>query len=166
MQGMSKSSPVIAAYTGTFDPVTHGHADVIRRAARLFDELIVAVANNSAKKTLFDLETRLELTRETFADTPNIRVEATSGLIVEFAREHDVRVLVRGIRGVGDFEYERQMGTMNRYLADEVDTIFLAPDPAYAHISSTLVREIASLGGRFDALVPDPVARALKARFA
>jgi len=155
---------VRAAYTGTFDPITHGHADVIRRAAEMFDSRIVAVATNTSKKNIFTQDERLELAREVLADTPNVSVMPVSGLIVDFARQHGIRVLVRGVRGVGDYEYERQMAAMNRHLAPEVDTVLLAPAPEYAHISSTLVREIALLNGHVDGLVPAVVAERLRQR--
>ncbi len=155
---MNKAVNVRAAYTGTFDPITNGHADVIRRAAGMFNELIVAVATNASKKSIFDHQERLELAREVLADVDNVVVMPVSGLIVDFARKHDVRVLVRGVRGVGDYEYEKQMAVMNRHLAPEVDTIFLAPSSEFAHISSTLVREIAFLDGRISGLVPSLVA--------
>ncbi len=155
---MNKAPNVRAAYTGTFDPITNGHADVIRRAAGMFNELIVAVASNASKKSIFDHQERLELARQVLADVDNAVVMPVSGLIVDFARQHNVRVLVRGVRGVGDYEYEKQMAVMNRHLAPEVDTIFLAPSPEFAHISSTLVREIAFLDGRISGLVPSLVA--------
>ncbi|GAB3676671.1 pantetheine-phosphate adenylyltransferase [Salinisphaera aquimarina] len=152
------SKDIRAAYTGTFDPITNGHADVIRRAAGMFNELIVAVASNASKKSIFDHEERVELAKLVLADVDNVIVMPVTGLIVDFARKHDVRVLVRGVRGVGDYEYEKQMAVMNRHLAPQVDTIFLAPSPEYAHISSTLVREIAFLDGRISGLVPSLVA--------
>ena len=155
---MSKAPNVRAAYTGTFDPITNGHADVIRRAAGMFNELIVAVASNASKKSIFDHEERCELAKQVLADVDNVIVMPVTGLIVDFARKHEVRVLVRGVRGVGDYEYEKQMAVMDRHLAPEVDTIFLAPSPEYAHISSTLVREIAFLDGRISGLVPSLVA--------
>lgn len=155
---MNSSTRVRAAYTGTFDPITNGHADVIRRAAGMFDQLIVAVATNASKKSIFDHEERLKLAREVLADVDNVVVMPVTGLIVDFARKHGVRVLVRGVRGVGDYEYEKQMASMNRHLAPEVDTILLAPSPEFAHISSTLVREIAFLDGRISGLVPKVVA--------
>jgi len=155
---MNKNQNIRAAYTGTFDPITNGHADVIRRAAGLFNELIVAVASNTSKKSIFNHEERVELAKQVLADVDNVVVMPVTGLIVDFAREHDVRVLVRGVRGVGDYEYEKQMAVMNHHLAPEVDTIFLAPAPRYAHISSTLVREIAFLDGRISGLVPGVVA--------
>jgi len=155
---MSDTKKIRAAYTGTFDPITNGHADVIRRAAGMFDELIVAVASNASKKSIFDHEERVELAKQVLADVDNAIVMPVEGLIVDFARKHNVRVLVRGVRGVGDYEYEKQMAVMNRHLAPQVDTIFLAPSPEYAHISSTLVREIAFLDGRISGLVPGLVA--------
>lgn len=159
-----KATTTRAAYTGTFDPITNGHADVIRRAATLFQELFVAVASNTTKKSIFSPEERLELAREVLSDTPNVTVMPVSGLIVDFARKHDIQVLVRGVRGVGDYEYERQMAAMNRHLAPEVDTILLAPAPEFAHISSTLVREIAFWGGPINGLVPAVVAERLQQR--
>lgn len=155
---MNEKPAIRAAYTGTFDPITNGHADVIRRAAGMFSELIVAVATNAGKRSIFDHEERVELARQVMADLPNVTVMPVSGLIVDFARQHGVRVLVRGVRGVGDYEYEKQMAVMNRHLAPDVDTIFLAPSPEFAHISSTLVREIAFLDGRISGLVPSLVA--------
>ena len=155
---MSNAPHIRAAYTGTFDPITNGHADVIRRAAGMFDELIVAVASNASKKSIFDHQERVELAKQVLADVDNVTVMPVSGLVVDFARKHGVSVLVRGVRGVGDYEYEKQMAVMNRHLAPQVDTIFLAPSPEYAHISSTLVREIAFLDGRISGLVPSLVA--------
>ena len=163
---MTQHRPVRAAYTGTFDPITNGHADVIRRAARMFDELIVAVSSNASKKYIFDHDERVELAREVLADVDNVRVMAASGLIVNFARDHEVDVFVRGVRGVGDYEYEKQMAVMNRHLDASIDTVFLAPSPEYAHISSTLVREIAFLDGRISGLVPEIVAERLRAKTA
>lgn len=158
---MMGEKPIRAAYTGTFDPITNGHADVIRRAARIFPEVLVAVANNTSKKSIFTPAEREELARQVLGDLDNVKVVRTSGLIVNFARENDVQVLVRGVRGVGDYEYEKQMAVMNRHLAPEVETVFLAPSPEYAHISSTLVREIAFLNGKITGLVPPLVAEAL-----
>lgn len=163
---MNTNNVVRAAYTGTFDPITNGHADVIRRAARMFPELLVAVANNTSKKSIFTPEERLQLAEQVVGDLPNVKVMGTSGLIVDFARKHGVTVLVRGVRGVGDYEYERQMAVMNRHLAAEIDTVFMAPSAEYAHISSTLVREIAFLDGKIAGLVPPVVAEALEKKTA
>jgi pantetheine-phosphate adenylyltransferase len=159
---MTTSNNYRAAYTGTFDPITNGHADVIRRAAGMFSELIVAVASNTSKKSIFDHDERCELAKQVLADVDNVSVLPVSGLIVDFARKHHVSVLVRGVRGVGDYEYEKQMAVMNRHLAPDVDTIFLGPSSEYAHISSTLVREIAFLDGRISGLVPSLVAEKLR----
>lgn len=161
---MNKKQRLRAAYTGTFDPITNGHADVIRRAAQMFPELLVAVANNSSKKSIFTPDERLQLAEQVVGDLDNVQVLGTSGLIVDFARKHGVTVLVRGVRGVGDYEYERQMAIMNRHLAPEVDTVFMAPSPEFAHISSTLVREIAFLNGKIAGLVPPVVADALDSK--
>ena len=158
---MNNQKIVRAAYTGTFDPITNGHADVIRRAAQMFPELLVAVANNTSKKSIFTPDERLELAKQVVSDLSNVTVMGTSGLIVDFARQNSVTVLVRGVRGVGDYEYEKQMAVMNRHLAPEVDTVFMAPSPEFAHISSTLVREIAFLNGKITGLVPPVVAAAL-----
>lgn len=158
---MNQRQAIRAAYTGTFDPITNGHADVIRRAARLFPELIVAVANNSSKRSIFEPQERIELARAVLADLDNVSVVGTSGLVVDFAREQGVCVLVRGVRGVADYEYERQMAVMNAHLNPAVETVLLAPSPQFAHISSTLVREIALLGGDISGLVPAVVAEAL-----
>lgn len=158
---MSANPGVQAAYTGTFDPITNGHADVIRRAATLFSKLYVAVAQNTSKKSIFTPEERIQLARQSLADLDNVEVMGSSGLVVDFAREHDVTVLVRGVRGVGDYEYERQMALMNRDLDTNLETVLLCPSPQYSHISSTLVREIALFDGNISGLVPPPVTDAL-----
>jgi len=159
---MNGGETIRAAYTGTFDPITNGHADVIRRAAKMFAEIIVAVAHNTSKKSIFDPEERLWLAKQALSDIDNVRVMHTSGLVVDFARDNGVDVLVRGVRGVGDYEYERQMAVMNQHLAPEIETVLLAPAPRFAHISSTLVREIAFLGGDISGLVPAAVVEKLK----
>lgn len=158
---MTASAGIRAAYTGTFDPITNGHADVIRRAAKLFPTLYVAVAQNTSKKSIFDPEERIQLARETLADLDNVTVVGTQGLVVDFARDYSVTVLVRGVRGVGDYEYERQMAIMNQHLEPELETVLLAPSPQFAHISSTLVREIALFSGDISGLVPPEVTDAL-----
>lgn len=155
---------IVAAYSGTFDPVTLGHTDIIQRAARMFPKLIVAVGMNAAKNPHFSLDERVGLMREVVAALPNVEVCGFSGLVVDFAREHGVSVLVRGVRTVGDVDYEKQMAVMNRDLYPQLDTVMLAPSPKYAHLSSSLVREIASLGAPVEKLVPAPVQKALLAR--
>jgi pantetheine-phosphate adenylyltransferase len=141
------SNPVIAVYPGTFDPITLGHQDIIRRAARLFGTVIVAVAAAHHKKTMFTLEERLETVREVFASLGNVVVEPFTGLVRDFAVAHGAQVMVRGVRSVTDFDFEAQLAGMNRALAADVETIFLTPDARYQYISSTLVREIATLKG-------------------
>ena len=157
--------PVTAAYSGTFDPITFGHYDIIQRAAAMFPALIVAVGSNVAKNPKFNLEERVTLIREVVRDLPNVQVKGFSGLIVDFARENDVSVLVRGVRTVGDVDYEKQMAVMNRDLYPKLDTVMLAPSPEYAHLSSSLVRELAGLGAPVEKLVPPAVMAVLKERF-
>ena len=156
---------VTAAYSGTFDPVTLGHLDIIERAAAMFPQLIVAVGYNVAKSPKFTVEERVALIEEVTRHLPNVRVEAFTGLVVNFAREHGVTVLVRGVRNVGDVDYERQMAVMNRDLYPALDTVFLAPSPQFEHLSSTLVRELAGLGAPVEKLVPPAVIPALLERF-
>lgn len=161
------STPILArrtaVYSGTFDPITLGHEDVIRRAAGLFDRLIVAVAVAHHKKTLFPLDERLAMVAETFADCPGVQVLPFEGLIMDFCREHGAAAVVRGIRNVTDFDYEAQMAAMNAKLLPAVQTVFLLPQPPVQCISSTLVREIAKLGGDVAQMVNPGVARRLHA---
>lgn len=133
-------------YPGTFDPITNGHEDVVRRAAGLFDEVIVAVAE-SREKTLFTLSERVEIARVVFADFSNVRIEGFGGLLMNFVQEQDARVVLRGLRAVSDFEYEFQLAGMNRNLFPEVETLFLTPAEQYTFISATMVREVARFGG-------------------
>ena len=134
-------------YPGTFDPMTRGHEDIVRRAAGLFSEVIVAVAQNPGKKPFFDLAERVELASKVLEDCPNVRVMAFSGLLMQFVREQGAHVVIRGLRAVSDFEYELQLAGMNRHLFPEVETLFLTPAEQYMFISASLVREIALLGG-------------------
>ena len=138
---------VIAVFPGTFDPITLGHQDLIRRSARLFGTVIVAVAAAHHKKTLFTLDERLEMVRDVFAPLDNVQVESFTGLVRDFAVAHGAKAMVRGVRSVTDFDYEAQLAGMNKALAPEVETVFLTPDSRYQFISSTLVREIATLKG-------------------
>ena len=156
---------VIAAYSGTFDPITFGHTDIIERAAAMFPKLIVAVGLNVAKNPRFNMDERIALIREVVRDLPNVEVKGFSGLVVDFARENGITVLVRGVRTVGDVDYEKQMAVMNRDLYPALDTVMLAPSPAYAHLSSSLVRELAGLGAPVEKLVPPAVVSVLKERF-
>jgi pantetheine-phosphate adenylyltransferase len=141
------SNPVIAVYPGTFDPITLGHQDLIRRAASLFGTVIVAVAAAHHKKTLFSLDERLAAVREVVDAYANVRVQSFDGLVRDFAVGHGARAMLRGVRSVTDFDFENQLAGMNRALAPDVDTVFLTPDSRYQYISSTLVREIATLKG-------------------
>jgi len=138
---------VIAVYPGTFDPLTRGHEDIVRRAAGLFSKLVVGIADSSAKNPIFSLQERLDIAREVLGHYPNVEVAGFHGLLKDFAREQEARVIVRGLRAVSDFEYEFQMAGMNRYLLPEVETMFLTPSDQYQFISGSIVREIALLGG-------------------
>ena len=154
-----------AMYPGTFDPLTNGHADLIRRACRIFDKVVLAIAANPGKAPLFTLEERMSLASQVLDDVPNLEIMGYTGLTVEFAREHGLNVILRGLRAVSDFEFEYQLATMNRHLADTVETVFLTPTEQFNFVSSTLIREIASLGGQIDEFVHPSVAQALRARF-
>ena len=154
-----------AIYPGSFDPITAGHLDVIHRAARLFDELIVAVAFNDQKQSMFTAEQRVALIRESTAGVENIRVASFDGLLVEFAKRESAAAVVRGLRAISDFEFEFQMALMNRKLDATIETIFLTPREEYTYLSSRIVKEIARLGGNVEAFVPPPVAHALREKF-
>jgi pantetheine-phosphate adenylyltransferase len=155
-----------AMYPGTFDPFTNGHNDLVRRASRIFDKVVVAIAANPNKAPLFPLEKRIELVKTVVSDVPNVDVMGYTGLTVDFARQHDLNVMMRGLRAVSDFEFEFQLATMSRHLTDQVETVFLTPTEQFNFISSTLIREIASLGGNISEFVHPAVAAALEARFA
>ena len=146
-------------YPGTFDPVTNGHADLVERASRLFDRVIVAVAVNPDKQAAFPIETRVSLAREVLAHIENVEVCSFDNLLVDFMHQQEAQVILRGLRAVSDFEYEFQLASMNRRLAPEIETIFLTPAEQYAFISSTLVREIARLGGDVSEFVHPEVQR-------
>ena len=152
-------------YPGTFDPVTRGHVDLIHRAARLFDRVVVAVASDTGKQPLFSTAERVDLVQRSMVDQPNVEVVAFKGLLVEFAQALGVSVIMRGLRAVSDFEYEFQLAGMNRHMAPEIETLFLTPAERYAYISSSLVREIARLGGDVNAFVTPVVQAALQERF-
>jgi pantetheine-phosphate adenylyltransferase len=137
----------VAVYPGTFDPLTRGHEDLVRRAARLFPRVIVAVADSRGKRPIFDMKERVEIAREVLGDLPNVEVHGFSGLLLDFLKEQDARIVVRGLRAVSDFEYEFQMAGMNRRLYPEVETVFLTPGDEFMFLSATMVREIALLGG-------------------
>ncbi len=145
-----------AVCPGSFDPVTNGHVDVIERAARLYDELVVAVLVNPGKAGLFPVEERMALLREAVADLPTVRVDSFEGLLVDYCRAHGIPVIVKGLRAVGDFEYELQMAQMNRELAG-VETLFVPTAPQVGHLSSSLIKQVARFGGDVSALVPPAV---------
>ncbi|MCS6771229.1 MAG: pantetheine-phosphate adenylyltransferase [Kiritimatiellae bacterium] len=153
-----------AIYPGTFDPITLGHLDVIRRAATLFDELVVAVAESTRKKTWFSVEDRVALVRSAVRSLRNVDVEPFSGLLIDYVRRRGSRIVVRGLRAFTDFEYEFQMALTNRKLAPDIETVFLMTSESHSYISSTMVREVAELGGETAPLVPAAVNRALKKR--
>ncbi|MGH7501370.1 MAG: pantetheine-phosphate adenylyltransferase [Longimicrobiales bacterium] len=156
-----------AVYPGSFDPITLGHEDIVRRALRLFDRVIVAVAHRRTQKKdgLFSIAERLRLIRTVFEDEPRVTATEFDGLLVDFARKKKAPLIIRGLRAVSDFEYEFQMALMNRKLWSDLETVFLAPDARYTYLSASLVREIASLGGEVSALVPAVVLDSLKRKF-
>ena len=153
-----------AIYPGTFDPITNGHADLVQRAVRRFDRVILAVAGSTGKNTCFDLEERIALATSALSEIPNVEIASFNGLLVDFASERGATVILRGLRAVSDFEYEFQLASMNRRLAPSVETIFLTPDERFSYISSSLVREIAILGGDVSAFVHPEVETALRSR--
>ncbi|MFL0808270.1 MAG: pantetheine-phosphate adenylyltransferase [Oceanobacter sp.] len=151
-------------YPGTFDPITNGHMDLVERASRMFDHIIVAVADNPKKKPLLDLEERVGLAREVLGHLDNVEVTGFNSLLANFVHEHNVNIILRGLRAVSDFEYEFQLANMNRVLAPTVESLFLTPAEKYSYISSTLVREISALHGDVSNFVHPVVADALHAR--
>jgi pantetheine-phosphate adenylyltransferase len=153
-----------AVYPGTFDPFTRGHEDIVRRAASIFDRVVIAIAANPAKTPTFPVEQRVELARGVLADLANVEVQGYDGLTVEFARSRDIPVIVRGLRAVSDFEFEFQLANMGRHLEPDVETVFMVPKEQFTFISSTLVREIASLGGDVGHFVHPLVEAAFKRR--
>lgn len=155
----------VAIYAGTFDPLTLGHMDLIRRASRIFERLILAVARSQDKNPLFSLEERLLLVQQSVADLENVEVEPFEGLLVSYAQQKGVHVLVRGLRAFSDFEFEFQMALTNRKMAPALETLFLMPKEEYSYISSSAVREIAELGGDTSMFVPPPVEAAFRERF-
>lgn len=148
-----------AVYPGTFDPITNGHTDLVRRAAGIFDRVVVAIAANPGKTPMFSLEERVEMARRVLAGVPNVEVRGYTGLTVDFAREQRCTVVVRGLRAVSDFEFEFQLANMSRHLSSELETVFLTPKEQFTFISSTMIREIAIYGGPVHEFV-DPVVAA------
>lgn len=153
-----------AVYPGTFDPITRGHEDLVRRASRIFDSVIVAVADSASKKPFFDIEERVDMAKAVLSDYGNVSVVSFSGLLMDFVRERNAKVVLRGLRAVSDFEYEFQMAGMNRNLYPEVETLFLTPSEQYMFISATIVREIAKLGGDVSPFVHPLIASRLAAK--
>ncbi len=156
---------MLVVYPGTFDPITRGHEDIVRRASALFGHVIVAVAHSQRKSTLFSLDERIDLANQVVAHCPNVSVKGFGGLLKDFVREQNAQVIIRGLRAVSDFEYEFQMAGMNRQMLPEVETLFLTPSESYQFISSTFVREIAQLGGDVGNFVFPCVVKALKEKF-
>lgn len=154
-----------AIYPGSFDPVTLGHIDVIERASKLFDHLIIGVLNNSAKTPLFSVEERVAMLKEVTKEIPNVKVQSFDGLLVDFARETGVRAIVRGLRAITDFEYELQIAQLNHVIAPEIDTIFLTTNLKYAYLSSSTVREVASYDGDISKFVTPYVAEQVRKKF-
>ena len=155
---------VIGIYPGSFDPITNGHLDLIERGSRLVDRLVVAILRNEEKRTLFNVEERIEMLCEVTHNLPNVEVGSFNGLLVDFASQMGATLILRGIRAVSDYEYELQMALMNRRLAPHVETVFLLSGEAYSFLSSRLVKEVISLGGNIAGLVPPPVEERLKRR--
>lgn len=154
-----------AIYAGTFDPLTYGHLDVIERGARIFDKLVVAVADGSAKNTLFSRDERIAMIRDSLEASSPIEVEGFNGLLVDYARRRDIHVILRGLRAVADFEFEFQMALTNRKMAPDIETLFLMPAEEFSYVSSSTIKEIAALGATIDTFVPPPVCEALYARY-
>jgi pantetheine-phosphate adenylyltransferase len=155
----------VALYPGSFDPLTNGHLDILSRARRLADRVVVAILENDGKKPLFTVAERIEMLREILRDDPTTPVRSFSGLLVDFARESGATLIVRGLRAVSDYEYELQMALMNRRLAPSIDTVFLMANEEYSYVSSRLVKEVARLRGDLSGLVPEPVRQRLAAKF-
>ncbi len=154
-----------ALYPGTFDPITQGHVDITERAAKLFDSVVIAIAASEKKSPLFSLEKRIELAQESLAHLDNVEVVGFKVLLTQFAQEQGANIIIRGIRSVTDFEYEFQLAYMNRKLSNDIETVFLTPSESLTYVSSSLIREIASLDGAVSPFVPKPVAQALKEKF-
>ncbi|CAM3924044.1 phosphopantetheine adenylyltransferase [Bacillus cereus] len=155
----------IAISSGSFDPITLGHLDIIKRGAKVFDEVYVVVLNNSSKKPFFSVEERLELIKEATKDIPNVKVDSHSGLLVEYAKMRNANAILRGLRAVSDFEYEMQITSMNRKLDENIETFFIMTNNQYSFLSSSIVKEVARYGGSVVDLVPPVVERALKEKF-
>lgn len=161
-----KKREVIAVYPGTFDPLTNGHVSLVKRGLTIFDKVVVAVAQDTGKNSLFSFDERVEMAREVFADSPRVMVEGFSGLLVNYALKRGASVILRGLRAVSDFEYEFQMALMNRHLARPVQTVFLMTDYKWMYISSSIIRSVASLDGNVQGLIPNLIMPRVYAKFA
>jgi pantetheine-phosphate adenylyltransferase len=156
----------IAVYPGSFDPITYGHLDIIDRGLEVFDELIVAIARNSGKQSLFTIEERIAMIQRVVGDNPRVRVGTFDRLLVDYVVKNNARVILRGLRAVSDFEYEFQIAQMNHTVNKEVETLFMMTSVPYGYLSSSIVKEVASLHGPIDSFVPPPIREALEAKFA
>ena len=159
---MSEPRSRLAVYPGSFDPLTNGHVDIIRRGARLFDRIVIAILVNIDKSPLFTARERVEITRHVFRADRNVEVETFNGLLVDYATRRGADVIVRGLRAISDFEYEMQMALMNRRLSQSIETVFMMPDERYTYLSSRLAKEVFALGGSLQGLVPDVVETRLR----
>lgn len=155
----------IAVCPGSFDPITYGHLDIIKRAAKVFEQVYVVVLNNSSKKPLFTVEERIQLIKEVTKDLKNVKVDSFQGLLMDYAKSVNASAVIRGLRAVSDFEYEMQITSMNRVLNDEVETFFIMTNNQYSFLSSSIVKEVAKYNGNISELVPDTVEKALKTKF-
>jgi pantetheine-phosphate adenylyltransferase len=160
-----KEMEKVAIYPGSFDPITYGHIDIVERALEIFDKVIVAIANNSEKRSLFTIEERLEMVKTLFKDNPNVIADCFKGLLVDYVAKTNAIVILRGLRATSDFEYEFHMASMNRSLNVHLDTLFMMTSKDYFFVSSRTIKEVASLGGAVEGLVPDLVVRRLKEKF-
>ncbi len=154
--------PTIAVYPGSFDPLTNGHVDIVSRGARLFDRIVVAILVNAEKAPLFSMDERVEIARKVFAPFANVEVDTFDGLLVDYVERRQAQVIVRGLRAVSDFEFEFQMALMNQHLRPSIETVFMMPAEKYTYLSSRLIKEVFSLGGRVNGLVPDLVEERLR----
>lgn len=154
-----------AVYPGSFDPITNGHLDIIKRASEIFEEVTVAVAINSSKEPLFTIEERIEIVKRVVQDYPNVKVDTFNGLLVEYCKDKDANVIIKGLRAVSDFEYEFQMASINKKLVDDVETLFMMTNTKYSYLSSSLVKEIARLNGCIKDLVPDELVPIVRGKF-
>ena len=157
--------PTLAVYPGSFDPLTNGHVDIITRGARLFDRIVVAILVNADKSPLFSMTERVEIAREVFKGYPNVDIDTFNGLLVDYVERRGAQVIVRGLRAVSDFEFEFQMALMNQRLNGRIDTVFMMPAEQYTYISSRMIKEVFSLGGRVSGLVPETVEDRLREKF-